>query len=214
MRCILSGFDAFGGQKANPSQKAVKLVPDSIELGNGSDIAVHRIVLPTCCTESFKRLRQAVSKVPRNEQFVIIMCGLAGKREKITLERYALNVRDYPIPDNHGHQWSERPISPRSAEAIASDVALGKLKSRLNERKLRADVSYHAGTFVCNELYYRALSAWGGDKRCQGILFVHVPSPQKYAGGKSGKNAASIRKFATALEETIKFVCGKTGRRR
>src|SRR5215469_10574139 len=111
MQCILSGFDAFDNQKSNPSQQAVELVSDVLPIGRGKhQIEVRKVILPTCCSESWKALQKAVRKIPKGEPFGIVMAGLANPREQISLERLALNVRDYRIADNRGHQWAERPI--------------------------------------------------------------------------------------------------------
>lgn len=228
MLCILTGFDAFDNQPSNPSQQAVELVADKFSLGHRkTQVEVRKATLPTCCAEAWKNLRKIVSKIPADEPFALVMAGVATTRDKISLERFALNVRDYRIADNRGHRWPERPIVAGAPDALRSQVSLGKLRERLNELALRAEVSYHAGTFVCNETYYRALNEWASDKRCQGIVFVHLPSPEAYVHVLTGVHqfisvnaslnaairlqaaaeATTIQQFALALSETIKFIC-------
>jgi pyrrolidone-carboxylate peptidase len=162
---------------------------------------VDRVVLPTSELASWYRLKKAVAQVGEGEQFVLVMSGLAESREKISLERFALNVRDYSIPDNAGNRWPESPILPGAPDALKSPVDIQAILMQLKRQRLRASISYHAGTFLCNQTYYRALHRWGNHPRCAGVLFVHLPAPQKYATLKGGKPSPDevIESFANAL---------------
>jgi hypothetical protein len=109
------------------------------------------------------------------ETFFIVLSGLADSRDRITIERFALNVRQYRIKDNNGHQHDGDAVVNGGPAAIETKVDARRLSRLLNKSGLPADVSNHAGTFVCNEIYYRALHRWQEDPRCAGIIFVHLP---------------------------------------
>jgi pyrrolidone-carboxylate peptidase len=72
-------------------------------------------------------------------------------------------------------------------------------------------VSYHAGSFICNETYYRALQKWRAEPLCKGVVFVHVPGPENYAalavenGGEQLDEQAVLQQYAAALTEAITF---------
>lgn len=87
------------------------------------------------------------------------MLGLAATRKKICLEAIAVNV-DYEAGGK------PRPIVKRGPLALATRLPLDRLL-----KKVRGPVaiSHHAGTFVCNHLYYHALT------RKIPCVFVHVP---------------------------------------
>jgi pyroglutamyl-peptidase len=210
MHCILSGFDPFGGAEANPSQQAVERVGENLTLADGSPVAIRKLVLPTSSNNSWKLLREAVGAIPAGEPFALVMSGLAETRDAIMPEWYALNVRHYRIADNQGHQPARESIVADGPEALKPTVQLEKLLGRLSGSGLRADISYHAGTFVCNEIYYRALNEWGSDPRCMGIVFIHLPEPGKYKTkvAEQARDVEPLEDYMTALVETCRFICG------
>ena len=109
------------------------------------------------------------------------MLGVAENRKSIGLERFALNIQDYSIEDNGGHKRVGRKIARNGPDAIATSVDVAKLCQLLRRRGLICDVSNHAGTFLCNEVYYRALNKARKSKHPTNILFVHLPLPEVYA---------------------------------
>jgi pyroglutamyl-peptidase len=228
MHCLVTGFDPFDNAAVNPSQQAVERLPARLSIMDNSDsVSISTAILPTCCDEAWALMQKQVSMLPSDDEFGLILTGYAHKREKITPERYALNVRDYRIADNRGHQWTEERLVEDGSELLICDLPLAELVGRLNRAGLPAEMSFHAGTFVCNEVFYRSLHRWSMDERCIGVLFVHFPSPANYATVVNAGNGATagasnqdqsesidaIDHFAKALHETIRFICATTGYR-
>jgi pyrrolidone-carboxylate peptidase len=60
-------------------------------------------------------------------------------------------------------------------------VAIETIAKTMNRKGYPTEVSNHAGTFVCNETYYRALSICQKLRRDANVLFVHIPSPSIFA---------------------------------
>jgi pyroglutamyl-peptidase len=181
MRCIITGFDAFDNKRSNPSELAVKRLPTRFKpAGSSTELAFQPVILPTCCRKSWQKLKRAVGNIPRKAKFVLVLSGLADGRDRITVERFGLNMRDYRIPDNSGHQPRGESVVKGGPDALMSEVDVEKLSARLNKAGLPADVSNHAGTYVCNDIYYRALHKWQKNKRCLGVVFVHLPSPELF----------------------------------
>ncbi len=108
------------------------------------------------------------------------MTGLADFRAKITPERVALNLRDYRIRDNHGHKRVAEKIDPRLDNALLTDVPVDEIRKALRRQGVPCDVSNHAGTFVCNETYFKALRYQMTHKNVRSVLFVHIPLPETY----------------------------------
>lgn len=211
MRFILTGFDPFDGAEMNPSQQAIERIREVTSHDN-QPIAADKVVLSTCCDEAWSLLQKEVARVPQGERFAIVMAGLAQTREAISLERFGLNVRTYRVADNRGHQHDEEHINKDGAEAIRTTVPVGDLRANLEAKGYHVEVSNHAGSFVCNETYYRALAKWQGAKSCAAVLFVHVPLPEKYAE-KAGTDAETdvIDVYARAIEDICGFIAELDG---
>ena len=214
MRCLLTGFDAFGETDVNPSQSAVERVADTLRLdADGADVPVTKLILTTCCGEAWSAVEAHAKAMDAKEPFFVLLSGFAGGRDRICLERFALNVRQYRIADNRGHQWRDEFIDKGAPDALRTTLPLDDLANALGANSLACDVSNYAGSFVCNETYYLTMQKWQADKRCMGVLFMHFPSPANYATVVKtpeffGENAELdvIAEYAKALTETIKFV--------
>lgn len=205
MRVIISGFDAFDGGASNPSQGAVEQLPEHLTSPTGESIQVQKVVLPTCCGSAWEKLQQAIDQTDSNEKFAVVMSGLADSRDRVTPEWCALNVRHYRIADNQGHQPLSETIIAGGADALTTTIDINSLAARLNDAGVKADVSFHAGTFVCNDTYYRALTHCKNASNCAGVVFIHVPSLENY---KKHGEMEPVQEYARALAEAAKFVLG------
>ncbi|MBX9686325.1 MAG: pyroglutamyl-peptidase I [Candidatus Obscuribacterales bacterium] len=180
MKVIVTGFDPFDTFDVNPSREAVSRLPDFVKLNQNSEaVKVAKLELPTCCTDAFEKLCLEV-EASADDDFALVLSGLASSRDKICLEKFALNERHYRGPDNNGHDWQDEIIHEGGPDAIKSRLPLRSLVQFLNQNGFAADLSHHAGTFVCNETYYRSLYRWQEKPNCRGIVFVHLPPYESY----------------------------------
>lgn len=232
LRVLLTAFDAFDSADVNPSEQAVQLlqqrlgetpVPpsDDGEFRLPDAVNIQTEVLVTCCDDAWQKLDRAAQAIPQDESFAIVMAGLAGNRTRICLERFALNVRSYRVDDNNGHRWQEEYIDKNAPDALRCRLPLFDLCDHLNRNGLMADISNYAGSFVCNETYFRAMQKWGSSSRCQGIIFIHVPNPIDYVGTNPDAEVPqtveraqaiserAIMEYARSLMEVVKFISMK-----
>ena len=179
LRCIVAGFDPFGGAKSNPSGEIANLFPDLITVKGAGNFPVEKLLFPTCCKESWKVLKKALKQY-KDEDVVLLVSGLAESRMVISLERVALNLRDYRIKDNNGHQHEAAKIEPGAENALFTTVPVDKVKKTLIKKGIPCEVSNHAGAFVCNEIYFKSLTYQSAHKHLQAALFVHVPLPKNF----------------------------------
>jgi pyroglutamyl-peptidase len=178
VRCVISGFDAFGSFTFNPSQKIVELLPTTYEIPRTNIVLkIEKLVLPTCCSESWKLIKRQLGKQHCD---VLIMTGLANTRQDLSLERFALNIRDYGMKDNSGHEWNDSQIHKGEVEALKTDLPLVPLRTALRKNNHGVYISNHAGTFICNEVYYQALREKQRSKNLGSVLFLHVPDHKDY----------------------------------
>lgn len=96
---------------------------------------------------------QVIEKMRYHRPKVVVCCGMAEKRPYLSLEQQA--------------SWQQ--------QTLTTDLDL----SRLLEGTLLSKISYDAGQYVCNRLYYAVLEATQQYNCLQNwatqVIFVHVP---------------------------------------
>ncbi len=167
MKVLITGFDPFGGEQINPAFEAVKRLDDTI---NGCKII--KLEVPTVFRRSIEILEDAIKE--HNPDRVICV-GQAGGRSNITVEKVAINIDDAMIPDNEGNQPIDMPIFSDGNDGYFSNLPIKRMVRIMNENLIPAEVSYTAGTYVCNHIMYGLLYLI--DKKYPNILggFIHVP---------------------------------------
>lgn len=97
--------------------------------------------------------------------------GQAPGSTRVQLEAFGLNI------GGHSHQLPDefQPLAADGPTAYCSRLPLARLASRLRDAEIPAQVSYHAGTYLCNATMYLShhLIATMGLKTQ--AAFVHLP---------------------------------------
>jgi len=172
VKIIVTGFNAFDRHEVNPTEVLCQAIAGSWQ----GDIQAQ--VLETCCTDSWQKLEPLLS----GEKIILLMLGLADSRNGFSLERVALNLRDYRVPDNNKHEFDGARISENEMQnAFFCELPLRKYADYLTDHGFPCHVSNHAGTFVCNDIYFKALEHKKNHDNILAALFVHVPLPAVYA---------------------------------
>lgn len=161
---LFTGFAPFLDHWQNPSLRVAQNLASHFGFGNQA------IELPVVFGDSFNVL----SRFLKNQETFpdqLWLFGLASNRAEICLERVALNWIETRFPDESGTRFDKPSfIYDEAPEAIIQkDHPL--FLSRFESDSFK--ISHSAGTFVCNELYFRTLIEFA-DFRNQ-IIFVHVP---------------------------------------
>jgi pyroglutamyl-peptidase len=219
--CLITGFDAFAGDQFNPSQAIVESLPESLDLpGQDAVIQLAGLVLPTCGNKAWKKLKKSLEKLPRNSQSVVILTGLAAIRPNISIERFALNIRDYRIKDNAGHMINGKDIDRNGPDALRTQINLEGVIKQVRRKGLTADISNYCGTFICNEIYYQGLRFQKERQLPHALLFVHVPLPAQYGKRLRQKGTAQALKRSSgkanqllAMQEAVieiaRYLCAQ-----
>lgn len=168
---LLTGFEPFGGDADNPSGDAVRLVADGWE-GPGRLVTA---VLPVTFGGAAQQLRDLVDE---HRPDVVIATGLAGGRSNVGVERVAVNLIDARIPDNDGQQPVDAPSVEGAPAAHFATLPVKTIVRRIGDAGIPAEVSYSAGTFVCNHVFFTALEAAASGTRAG---FIHVPWSVEHA---------------------------------
>lgn len=165
---LVTGFEPFGGDSANPSQEVAKAL-DGRRVGG---VSVRGLVLPVQHEEARATLAPALAEPGLR---AAVMLGLAGGRARVTLERVGLNVMDYRQPDNRGDVVCGEPCVPGGPAAYWSTLPIPAILEALAAEGIPAYLSNTAGTFLCNYVLYTALRALAAADRRIPAGFIHLP---------------------------------------
>jgi pyroglutamyl-peptidase len=164
---LVTGFEPFGGERVNPSAEVARALH-----GRTIDGArVVGIVLPCVFGAAIDALRDAIDT--QRPQLVLAL-GQAAGRDGFTLERVAINLDDARIADNAGAQPIDEPVIARGAAAHFTTLPIKAMVAALRDAGHEASVSYSAGTFVCNHVFY-ALQHVLKRRRSVRSGFMHLP---------------------------------------
>jgi pyroglutamyl-peptidase len=198
MRTILvTGFEPFGGDAANPSQELAKAV-DGRTVG---ECAVRSMVLPV----EHRAAREILSAALADREIAaVVHLGLAGGRARIALEQVAVNAMDYSIPDNAGARLAGEPCVAGGPAAHFSTLPLRPILAALTAEGIPAYVSYTAGTYLCNQTLYWTLHEIGRRSLALRAGFIHVPLlPSMVAAHGREEPSMDLSLMLRALETAL-----------
>jgi pyroglutamyl-peptidase len=196
---LITAFEPFGGSHVNPSEQAAQLLagwqiperrPPELKIvldclpvvgGAGPGSAVGKLLA---------RLRELRPQA-------LVALGESGQAAAITLERVAVNLRDYRIADNGGAVVRDEPVVAGGPAAYFATLPLRPMHAAIQGLGIPAELSMSAGTFLCNELMYSALHYAATEQ--PGLLagFIHVPQlPEQVVD--AGRARASMDRLTTA----------------
>jgi pyroglutamyl-peptidase len=191
MTILLTGFTPFGGLTANPSQAIVQALAGRA----AGDLVAE--VLPTEFAAAGARVGELIRTVrPR----AVVCLGVGRDRDAVCLERVALNLDDCEEPDNAGVTAAGRLIAADGPLAYWSTLPLERLRDALRAGGVPVRITNHAGTYVCNHVFYVArhqLEMLGSRAPCG---FIHVPLPPAAdAPAEEGKQAPTLDGLVEAI---------------
>ncbi|MEZ2391030.1 pyroglutamyl-peptidase I [bacterium RCC_150] len=196
---LLAGFEPFGGDSSNPSWAAVLLARDILR---AEGLQVEARELPCVFGESASVLLGAIERL-RPE--LVICAGLAGGRDRLSLERVAINCDDARISDNAGNRPVDQPVVPGGPAAYFSTLPLKPALQALQIAGIRAEVSQTAGSYLCNHVFYALMHALAaapvpdaGENGVPAVRggFIHVPYAEVQASQEAMASAAPATAFA------------------
>lgn len=188
---LLTGFEPFDQDLVNPSWEAVRQL-DGVQLDDDVRIVARR--LPCAFATAGECLLQLISEL---RPAMVIATGLAPGRSEISIERVAINVNDARIPDNLGEQPIDTAVVVGGPAAYFSTLPIKAMARAVREAGIAVSVSQTAGTFVCNQVFYRLQHELAGTGVRSG--FIHVPN-QLGAGQVDGLRTAVSTAWNTPVD--------------
>ncbi|TYB85017.1 MAG: pyroglutamyl-peptidase I [Kosmotoga sp.] len=201
-KILISYFEPFGEKMENSSELAVKAYLEHYPKAKNRVVAVK---LPTTFKDSAKTF---IEKIVSEDPNVILMFGQAAGRKTISIERVALNIIDSRIPDNDGEQPTDKPVIQGGKNAYFSSLPVREIEKALKVKKLPATISYSAGTYVCNYLFYSVMHFIESERLKITAGFIHLPLCSSQVNENEDKPSLSKQTLVEGVNEIIK-VCDK-----
>jgi pyroglutamyl-peptidase len=205
---LVTGFEAFGTHKANPSEELAKTI-DGRRMG---DHVVRGVVLPVHHRAAAARVAALLGELDPD---VIVHLGLAEGRARLAVERVAVNVMEYSIADNAGYQALGEPCAAEGPAAYFATLPVKEIAAALVADGVPAYVSNTAGTYLCNQTLYTTLHAVTCAGRRTRVGFVHLPlSPAMVAAAGVELPSMDVPLMLRALETILRVAVEATRLRR
>lgn len=174
---LLTGFEPFATHPVNPSALAAEAL-DGLEF---SRVHVQSALLPVEPLAAAARLGRLLNELQPEG---VLLTGLAAGRPQVTVERVALNVMDFRIPDNAGQTYRDTPVCKDvgAPAAYLSTLPLRAVLTAWRAAGIPGDISNTAGLYVCNVVLYCALHQLARTGRPHVPCgFLHVPANAEVA---------------------------------
>ena len=181
---LITGFEPYGGRGRNPAGEIAARL-------DGSEIAGMRVVgrsLPVAVAALDEVIPAMLAEV---DPAVVISLGLCPDAPVIRLERVAINLADFAIPDNAGIVLVDQPIDAGDAAARFATLPLRRILDALLAAGIPARLSDSAGTYLCNKALYRFLAAIEQRGTAIPCGFLHLPYVPEQAAGMIAEREAA-----------------------
>jgi pyroglutamyl-peptidase len=172
VKILITGFEPWDGHEINPSGVVARAL-------GGEE-------LPVDFAEAGRELRRLVRKQRPDG---LLMLGLAPTRKRIALEAVALNI-DHHETRGSNSRW-RKPILKGSPLALETRLPLDLIRRRLKSAGIPSAVSHHAGTFICNHVFYLGLTLMDGP-----CGFIHLPPFKELS---QARQIQAVRSIAHSL---------------
>ena len=162
MNILVTAFEPFDGKEDNQSLNMLRhLHGDHVDT----------FVLPVIFNDAFLKLKLHLQ---HHTYDMLVMLG-EGPNQSVNLEHVALNIMHARIPDANGFQPQSEKID-QGPIGVQSTLPLLKFKEILKKAHRPFFESYHAGTYVCNDLFYRVMRL----QLNYPCGFIHVPNDPRH----------------------------------
>ncbi len=200
-QALVTGFEPYGGRSLNPSARLASAI-DGERIGG---LTVVGRTLPVVLDGLAARIDACLAEV---QPAAVIALGLSPGEPTIRLERIAVNLADFPLPDNAGAFAADAAIAAAGPTALAATLPLRAIERALLADGIPARLSNSAGTYLCNAALYTLLAAIERRGARVPCGFIHLPYlPQQVAEmlaeARAGRLDLSHRADFASMDSTV-----------
>ena len=193
-KVLLTGFEPFGGASFNPSGAVVQEIAE-----HGIDgVEIVTAVLPVEFKRSAKIL---IDLITTHKPSVVISLGQAEGRDFIGPEQVAINLANARIADNAGVKLENQRINTGAADGYFSTLPIRAIVDAISAIGISSKISYSAGAFICNEIFFTAQSFLQGSDVISG--FIHLPLAPNQAAEFPGLPTMPLAEQVAAIRAAI-----------
>jgi len=184
MKILITAFGPFNNFISNPSQQVLESIRENW------------IEKPTFIMEwetldvNFNKVDQFINHIEHHHDLILHL-GVATGSEKMRLEINGINLKSGI--DVEGHETESGPIDPYKKD-YNSTFPIDILNDITSENSSIVEISYNAGEYLCNYIYFKSLDLFSNNSA---ILFIHI------ADFQNKTNAPGIKIQAEIIVEII-----------
>lgn len=201
---VLTGFEPYADFNTNPSCEAAKTF-DGKEIGS---FRIKSFQIPL----AYKEIKPTITQIIDNQKPVVVINLGQSYRPLISLEKVAINFADLTestVIYNCGTRPKDETLEPDAPAAYFTTLPIREILTKLRQNNIPAEISYTAGTFGCNQIFYHTMHKINKDKLDTRAGFVHVPSlpsqaAQLQEARKTKIPSMNLDTTTKALEITIR----------
>lgn len=165
---LVTGFEPFGGASVNPSAEVVRRFAN-----NGKSPDASTAILPV---DAMRAPRMITDLLLNHQPDLCVMLGQADGYAVLSVERVAINLCDFRMPDNAGVWRVDELIVEEGPAAYFSNAPVRDVVRAIRAAGVPADLSLSAGAYLCNMVYYTALHVCATHRLSTRCVFIHLPS--------------------------------------
>ena len=200
---VTTGFEPFANFPVNPSWEAAKAFNNK-DFGSFNSKAFQ---IPLV----YKEIRPAIIRIIEVQRPKIIISLGQSYRPVISLEKVAINLADLTestILYNCGTQPKDEVLEPNAPAAYFTTLPIEKILRELRKHYIPSEISFTAGTFGCNQLFFHTMHEIHSEGLNIPAGFIHVPclpsqAVQLQNKGKGKIPSMELETMTEALEIAI-----------
>ncbi|MFH0888033.1 MAG: pyroglutamyl-peptidase I [Planctomycetota bacterium] len=165
-KILLTGFAPFNKDTINPSWEVVKKL-------QGKKINGKMIIGMRLPVVFGKAGRLVINAIKKYQPELVISLGQYTGASLILLERVGLNI--HLGRDENKIKPENEFISPGGTTAYFVRLPFKTIISKLKKKGIPVNISFNAGTHLCNEVLYTTLDYVATHKLPTKVGFIHIP---------------------------------------
>lgn len=195
---LLTGFEPFGGSEVNPSILACR------EL-EGKTYTGYRAVVEEIPLRYHEIKGLIEGHIERHKPAAVVSTGQGGAGG-LSVERVAINVASARMPYNCGYKPLDEPFNSDGPVAYWTKLPFREVLEALKEAGVPSRLSYSAGTFGCNQLFYHLMDYLAREIVDVPAGFIHVPMLPEQVLEKRNAASMSLDLIARGLEVIVESI--------